>query len=172
MACFFAGLVFGNVARQVSDPIYEFGEAEGELLILLTFLLFGGVMLPQGFPAIDWRVFAYALLSLTIVRMIPVAISLIGKGLSGSSLLFMGWFGPRGAASILYVLLVVDQHDFSGEDIIFNSTVVTVLLSVFLHGLSAVPGAKVYVASLNAKSDEAKQSELKQVEEMPTRTAH
>jgi NhaP-type Na+/H+ or K+/H+ antiporter len=172
MSAFFSGLVFGNVARRVCGPIYEFGEAEGELLILLTFMLFGAVMVPEAIGVLNWRTILYALISLTIVRMAPVAISLVGKGLSTPSKLYVGWFGPRGAASILYVLLVVDKHNFSGESIIFTVTVITVLLSVFLHGLTAVPGANAYASSLDAKPDADKEAETKQVSHMPTRRFH
>ena len=172
ISAFFSGLIFGNVARQVSSPISEFGEAEGELFILLTFMLFGAVMVPDAIGVLNWHIIIYALVSLTIVRMAPVAISLIGKGLSIPSKLYLGWFGPRGAASILYVLLVVDKHNLSGENTIFNVTVITVLLSVFLHGLTAVPGANAYASSMNAKPDVDKEAETKQVSHMPTRRSH
>ena len=172
IAAFFSGLIFGNVARQVCGPIYEFGEAEGELFILLTFMLFGAVMVPEAIGVLNWHIIIYALISLTIVRMAPVAISLVGKGLSIPSKLYLGWFGPRGAASILYVLLVVDKHNLSGENIIFTVTVITVLLSVFLHGLTAVPGANAYASSLDAKPDVDKEAETKQVSHMPTRKGH
>jgi len=111
ISAFFSGLVFGSVARQVCGPIYEFAEAEGELFILLTFMLFGAIMVPQAIGEISWLFILYALISLTAVRMIPAAISLIGKGLSLPSILYLGWFGPRGVASILYVLLVVASGD-------------------------------------------------------------
>jgi len=172
ISAFFSGLIFGNVARQVSSPISEFGEAEGELFILLTFMLFGAVMVPDAIGVLNWHIIIYALVSLTIVRMAPVAISLIGKGLSIPSKLYLGWFGPRGAASILYVLVVVDKHNLSGENTIFNVTVITVLLSVFLHGLTAVPGANAYASSLDAKPDVDKEAETKQVSHMPTRKVH
>ena len=172
ISAFFSGLIFGNVARQVSSPISEFGEAEGELFILLIFMLFGAVMVPDAIGVLNWHIIIYALVSLTIVRMAPVAISLIGKGLSIPSKLYLGWFGPRGAASILYVLVVVDKHNLSGENTIFNVTVITVLLSVFLHGLTAVPGANAYASSVDAKPDADKEAETKQVSHMPTRKSH
>jgi len=161
-----------NLARQVCGPIYEFGEAEGELFILLTFMLFGAVMVPEAIGVLNCHIIIYALISLTIVRMAPVAISLVGKGLSIPSKLYLGWFGPRGAASILYVLLVVDKHNLSGGNTIFNVTVITVLLSVFLHGLTAVPGASAYASSLEAKPDVDKEAETKKVSHMPTRRSH
>lgn len=172
MSAFFAGLVFGNVAVKVSDPIYEFGEAEGDNLILLTFLLFGAVMVPDALGAISWKYILYAILSLTLIRLLPVAISLIGKGLSAPSVLYLGWFGPRGAASILYVLLVVDNYDFSGQSIIFNITAITVLFSVFMHGLTAVPGANAYASTLEKTPMENKSSEIKEVKKLPTRARH
>jgi len=172
ISAFFSGLIFGNVARKVSDPICEFGEAEGELFILLTFMLFGAIMVPVAIGDLNWLFILYALISLTIVRMIPVAISLIGKRLSTPSILYLAWFGPRGVASILYVLLVVDKYELSGETIIFNVTAITVLLSVFLHGVTAVPGANAYASSLEAVPDEEKDAEMKQVRHLPTRRKH
>ncbi|MGB2691216.1 MAG: cation:proton antiporter [Thermodesulfobacteriota bacterium] len=172
MSAFFAGLIFGNVTTKASDPIYEFAEAEGEILILLTFLLFGAVMVPDALGGISWRYILYAIISLTVIRIIPVAIGLIGKGLSAPSILYVGWFGPRGAASILYVLIVVDKHNLSGESIIFTITTLTVLLSILLHGLTAVPGANAYAASLEKTPIESKSSEMKEVRQLPTRTKY
>jgi NhaP-type Na+/H+ or K+/H+ antiporter len=170
MSAFFAGLIFGHVARKVSGPIYDFGEAEGQLFIMLTFMLFGAVMVPDALGGISWRYILYAIISLTVIRIIPVAISVIGEKLTFPTILYMGWFGPRGAASILYVLLVVDKYNFSGEAIIFNVTAITVLLSIFLHGLTAVPGANAYAATLEKTPMESKSSEMKEVRQLPTRT--
>lgn len=169
MSAFFAGLMFGNIARTVSAPIYHFGEAEGELFIMLTFLLFGAIMVPDAVENFSWIYLLYALLSLTVVRMIPVAISLIGKGLSTPSFLYLGWFGPRGAATILYVLLVVDRSNLSGQETIFKITAAAVLLSVFLHGLTAVPGAKAYASAIEETPSHKKDSEMREVRELPTR---
>ena len=172
MSAFFAGLIFGIVARQVGGPIFDFGEAEGELFILLTFMLFGAIMIPNAIGEISWVYILYAVISLTLVRMIPVAISLIGKRLTAPSILYLGWFGPRGVASILYVLVVVDKHDFSGEAIIFYVTTITVLLSILLHGLTAVPGANAYASTLEKTPPENKESEIKEVQHLPTRAKH
>lgn len=169
MSAFFAGLIFGHVARKVSSPIYEFGEAEGQLFILLTFMLFGAIMLPYAIGNISWLYITYALISLTLVRMIPVAISLIGKKLTFPTILYMGWFGPRGVASILYVLVVVDKYNFSGQTIILNVTAITVALSILLHGVTAVPGANAYASTIVAKPDTDKHAEMKEVRELPTR---
>lgn len=172
ISAFFAGLIFGNTARMVSGPIFNFGEAEGELFILLTFMLFGSIMVPEVLQSFSFIYLIYALISLTVLRMIPVAISLIGKGLTTSSLLYLGWFGPRGAASILYVLMVVDKHSLSGENIIFTITATTVLMSVFLHGITAVPFAKAYASTIHKTPPEKKHSEMMEVRELPTRMRH
>jgi len=172
MSAFFAGLVFGNTARKVSSPIYHFGEAEAELFIMLTFILFGAIMVPEAIENISWTYVIYALISLTIIRIIPVIISLAGKRLSIPTLLYLGWFGPRGAATILYVLLVVDKYHLSGENVIFTITAVTVVLSVFLHGLTAVPSAEMYASSIEKAPPERKEPETRKVPELPTRMKH
>ncbi|MEM1282692.1 MAG: cation:proton antiporter, partial [Chlamydiota bacterium] len=173
ISAFTAGLFFGNTARTVSEPIYEFGEAESGLLILLTFMLFGAMLVPKAIhiDRIQWDIVVYALLSLTLVRMIPVAISLIGKGLSRATILYIGWFGPRGAASILYLLLVVDKFHLSGEHVIFEVTTVTVLFSVFLHGLTAKWGANTYADALAASPAKEPIAESRKTDELPTRVA-
>lgn len=143
IAAFAAGLVMGNVAREICPRLYEFGEAEGQLLALLTFMIFGG-LIPELWPWVSGATVVYAVLSLTAVRMIPVAISLTGMKLSLPTVLFLGWFGPRGIASILYALLVVGQSDLTGLQGLLAAVMLTVLLSVLLHGATAVPGVAAY----------------------------
>ena len=100
----------------------------------------------------------YAVLSLTVVRMLPVAIALIGTGLSRPTVVFMGWFGPRGLASIVLGLVYLEQEmHLSGEPTMRVAVMMTVLLSIFAHGLSAVPGIAIYArktASLHAAAPE------------------
>ena len=168
MAAFFAGLIFGNFARKVAKPVHEFGEAEGSLLILLTFILFGAIMVPKAVAQLNLEIAVYAVLSLTAIRMIPVAISVAGKGILNSTILFMGWFGPRGAASILYVLIILKEDMLTRGGLIFNVAVITILLSVILHGVSSVPGVKAYAKSLESESPEITEK-MKNVSEMPTR---
>ncbi len=168
MAAFFAGLIFGNFAKKVARPVHEFGEAEGSLLILLTFILFGAIMVPKAVEQLNLQIIIYAVLSLTVVRMIPVAISVAGKGVLNSTKLFLGWFGPRGAASILYVLIILKEDMLTHGELIFNVSVITVLLSVFLHGISSVPGVKTYSDSIDGAEPEITEK-MKNVSEMPTR---
>ena len=91
----------------------------------------------------------YALLSLTIVRMIPVALSLAGKKLSKTTIIYLGWFGPRGAASILYLLTVLVQYHISKEQLIYQVAAMTIMLSVIFHGLTAAWASDHYPQSIN-----------------------
>lgn len=146
IAAFAGGLMLGLSAgsAEIRERIQEFGEAEGQQLVLFVFLIFAMVMVPYAIDYWDVRAWIYALLSLTLIRMLPVAVSLIGKGLDVPTLLFVGWFGPRGIASVLYLLLVVNVLGVKGYEQILSIVVLTVLLSVFLHGVSAVPLSNRY----------------------------
>src|SRR3954454_5749581 len=95
-------------------------------------------MLPLALPCWDLRTLAYALLSLTLVRMLPVALALLGSGLDRRAVAFVGWFGPRGVASVLFLVLVVDRFGLAGHERLLATVVLTVLLSVVLHGATAV----------------------------------
>jgi NhaP-type Na+/H+ or K+/H+ antiporter len=149
IAAFAAGLTLGNTARGICTCLYEFAEAEGQLLALLAFLTFGAADVFPGAWNLGIPVVLYAVLSLTLVRMAPVSVSLVGSGLAPVSHGFLGWFGPRGLASILYVFLILEELQTPATDTIFQVVIVTVLLSVFAHGLSASPGAAAYAARIN-----------------------
>ena len=146
IAAFAGGLLlgYGTKSDEVRERIQEFGEAEGQQLILFVFLIFSMVMVPHAVEYWDGRAWLYAILSLTVVRMVPVAISMIGTKLGMGTALFIGWFGPRGIASVLYLLLVVAELGIKGYETILSVIVLTVLLSVFLHGVSAVPFSNRY----------------------------
>jgi NhaP-type Na+/H+ or K+/H+ antiporter len=144
IAAFFGGLMLGTKTPEVRERIQDFGEAEGQYLMLFVFLIFGMVMVPAVVPHWDWHALLYAVLSLTVIRMLPVAVSLVGSGISWGSVAFIGWFGPRGIASILYSLMVVGQLGIKGYQQVLSVIVLTVLISVFAHGLSAVPLSALY----------------------------
>ncbi|MEM6428192.1 MAG: cation:proton antiporter [Deinococcota bacterium] len=166
IAAFVAGLTLGNSARGICHCLYEFAEAEGQLLTLLTFMLFGAVMVVPALAAATPAVWLYALLSLTLVRMIPVALSVRGLGLRLPTTLFLAWFGPRGVASILYVLLLLEEGSLPNQTTINALVFITVVLSIVLHGLSALPAARAYgrFAQRNDMS-----AEHQHVPEMPVR---
>lgn len=156
IAAFVGGVVFGNVKCGHGDFIEKFMDAEGQLFAMATFFMFGLVMAPVGLAFMDWRVLALALCFLTVIRMVPVFISLIGvrlkapiEGRSGEATrltttdkLFIGWFGPRGLASILFALLFLQNHQFDEHRPLLSCIVVTVALSIVLHGVTASPLAE------------------------------
>ncbi len=144
IAAFIGGMVFGNTIRHPCTFLFEFMETEGQLLMLITFLIFGAALLPAGLSQVTPAIFLYAIMSLTLIRMIPIAISLVGAGLKIPTKLFLGWFGPRGLASILFVLLILEESAVPHGNEILTVTVITVAMSVLLHGITAAPLAEVY----------------------------
>jgi sodium/hydrogen antiporter len=144
IAAFFGGLMLGVRTPEVRERIHEFGEAEGQQLALFVFLIFGLAAVPLAAKHWDLNAWAYAILSLTVIRMLPVALSLRGTGLTKFSIAFIGWFGPRGIASVLYLLIVVNELGLKGYERVLSVIVLTVLLSVFLHGITAVPLSRLY----------------------------
>ena len=147
--------------------IFDFAEAEGQLLTLLTFLIFGAAILPEAFGQISWNTVLYAILSLTVIRLIPIAISLVGSGVQLPTVAFLGWFGPRGLASILFALFVLEESEIAAADQILTVTLVTVSLSIVAHGITAAPAARRYGEFARRKGQ---CEENKVVSEMPTRT--
>jgi NhaP-type Na+/H+ or K+/H+ antiporter len=139
IATFAGGLVFGNTLRAPSMFIREFMEGEGQLLTLLTFLVFGAVLAPIGLEHASWKTLTLALLFLTVVRIIPIWLSLLGMKLDSYEKFFLGWFGPRGLASILFALLVLDRFEIPGAEEVTACVVLTVMASIVLHGVTAVP---------------------------------
>jgi len=144
IAAFFGGLLLGTKTPKVREQVQEFGDTEGQHLMLFVFLIFGLVMVPAAFKYWDTKALFYAVLSLTIIRMVPVAVSLIGIGMDWSTVGFIGWFGPRGIASVLYLLMVVGTLGIKGHEQMLSVIVLTVLISIILHGFSAVPLSKIY----------------------------
>lgn len=134
-----AGLAIQLAPQGTRKPNLQFGEIWGEVINLSVFVLFG-MVLARNFHGIDLATAAYAVASLTVVRMLPMAISLIGSGVSWPSVRFIGWFGPRGLASIVLGLVYLKREvDLPGESTIELATIATVALSIFAHGLSARP---------------------------------
>jgi len=157
IAAFVAGLAVQFGFKEAARGSIEFAEDWGEVVNLSVFFLFGMIV------ARDWQDFTaahvlYAVLSLTVVRMLPVALALIGTRLNRATVLFMGWFGPRGLASIVLGLVYLAHETHSpGEPTIRLAVMVTVLLSIFAHGLSALPATHLYaakIATLDASAPE------------------
>lgn len=149
IAAFVAGIAFGNLplgGSSVDGEVEELPELVGELLALAVWFLFGAALVPVALDHLSGTVVIYALLSLTLIRIVPVAVSLIGAGMDRPTIAFLGWFGPRGLASVVFALLAVEEL---GETALVGQAVsvvtVTVLLSVVLHGVTAGPLGRRYV---------------------------
>jgi NhaP-type Na+/H+ or K+/H+ antiporter len=143
-------MVFMTVAiysAKVKHQAQEFGETEGMQLILVVFLIFGLAMVRAAVPYWGVRELIYALASLTILRMLPVAISLIGAKLDWQAITFIGWFGPRGIASVLYLLMAVAAIGQEEYEQVMSVIVLTVAISVYAHGICATPLSLRYGAS-------------------------
>ena len=143
VAAFCGGLAFGAAAGRRGPAEVQFLEQASGLMSLLVWLAFGAIAVPIMVDRITPAMIVYAVLSLTAVRMVPVALALIGAGLDRSTILFVGWFGPRGLASLVFALLALEELG-SGADEAVAVITITVLLSVIAHGLSASPLANRY----------------------------
>jgi len=138
IAAFVGGLAAGR-AGVARERMLEFIEEEGQLLSLAVFFLFGVAALDLVEPA-GWDVVVYAALSLTLVRMLPVAVAVAGTGVPPAGVAFLGWFGPRGLASIVLALTIAEEYpDLPALDTVLAAVSVTVLASVVLHGMTATP---------------------------------
>lgn len=144
VSAFSAGLAFGAFSRGTGAHLAEYTEDSGQLLAALSFFLFGNVLVPAGLSRPTWQVVICAVLLLTVARMVPVWLSLAGSGAAGPTRLFAGWFGPRGLASIVFGLLLLEERVPAAEEM-FSVVVLTVLLSVAAHGATAAAGTRRYV---------------------------
>jgi NhaP-type Na+/H+ or K+/H+ antiporter len=148
IACFAGGLLFGAIEKKHKERLLLAAEGTGDTLALITWVVFGAGVVGQAAGAFSWEVVLYALLSLTVVRMLPVFLTLAGMGIRADEKLFMGWFGPRGLASIVFAVIVLNEH-LPGGGIIAMTVVCTIVLSVVAHGLSANPLVAVLAARIN-----------------------
>ena len=168
VAAFVAGLAFGAAARDFCEGVYNFASDEGQLLALLTFLFFGATLAGPALDELTWQIAVYAIVSLTVVRLLPVALALLGTHLKVPTVAYLGWFGPRGLASILFGLFVLEDADLPVADDLFLTVIWTVLLSVALHGATSVWLSDRYGAWFE-RHGRAHMPEAVEVEEMPTR---
>ncbi len=169
IAAFVGGLAVAPTVQRAGEQLIRFSEAEGQLLNLSVFFVFG-VLAVGLLESLTWQVALYALLSLTLIRMIPVAASLVGTHLRGVSVLFAGWFGPRGLASIVLGLIVVSEAPLlAGRDEVEVAVASTVLLSVLLHGITAAPLSAAYARRVEGMPADA--PEKAGTEQVPTRTS-
>lgn len=152
IAAFVGGLVFGGLRRHRGGDVSYLMEQTGAVLVAVTFVVFGAILLGPALRDTTWEIAVYAIVSLTLVRMLPVAISMLGAGARRPTVAFLGWFGPRGAASIVFALLLLEDKPLPHQDVLLTTVFVTVGLSVFAHGASAAPLATRYADWLDARS--------------------
>ena len=138
IACFTGGLLFGFLAKHHRAELLGSVASAGEVMSLFTWLVFGGPVLAMMLHKVTLPIALYAVLSLTVVRMLPVYLSLAGTGMSTGDKLFIGWFGPRGLASIVFAIIIFDAG-LPGGDTLAVTAALTILLSVIAHGVTANP---------------------------------
>ena len=156
IAAFAGGLCAGPFLRGIGERAVGFADAEGQLLNAAVFFTFGAVAIPLLLDEMDLSVALYAGLSLSVIRMLPVGIALLGTRLRGVSVLFMGWFGPRGLASIILGLVFLEEAASLSASVEISTVVAaTVFLSVLLHGLTSSPLSTLYARSAATMSPAA-----------------
>ena len=138
IACFVGGLLLSGLRERHKEELLRGAEHMGEALALLTWVVFGGIVVARLIDRVTWPALLYAVLSLTVVRMLPVFLCLIGTRTSTTDKLFIGWFGPRGLATIVFAVLVLAEK-LPGNDTMMLAAGWTVLLSVIAHGVTANP---------------------------------
>ena len=144
IAAFVGGMVFRGALRRDPEDINQLSEEVGNVLNGVTFILFGAILLGPGLGDLSWELVLYAVLSLTVVRTLPVVIAMFRSRARTPTLGFLGWFGPRGLASIVFAVIVIEESELPNEDLITLAVYVTVGLSVFAHGATAAPLADRY----------------------------
>jgi NhaP-type Na+/H+ or K+/H+ antiporter len=145
IAAFTAGALFGALRDDAGGEISQLVDEGGELFNAITFIVFGAIVLGPLLDELSWKVALYAALSLTVVRMLPVALALMGTGARRPTLGFVGWFGPRGLASIVFAVILLDDADLPHVHTLLVAIAATIGLSVYAHGITARPFTERYV---------------------------
>ncbi len=158
IAAFVGGFVFGALRRRSGGEVAHLIEEVGEVLGAVTFIVFGAVLLGPVLGDVTWSIALYVVLSLTIVRMLPVAAAMIGTGARRPTVAFLGWFGPRGLASIVFAVLVIEEGGLPHDDLILVTTYVAIGVSVLAHGLTAAPLANRYATWFESHPRDAQPS--------------
>ena len=166
IAAFVSGLLFGYTSRGLVHAGLEFSETTGTLFSLFVWTIFGAFAVVPVLQAFSPLALVFAILALTLVRMIPVVIATLGLRLRSDTVLLMGWFGPRGLASVVFTLIAMESFNEAERhiEILVGMAVWTILLSVFLHGITAVPLANWYAKRLQRAAEGV--PELKEVADL------
>lgn len=156
IAAFVAGTSYAAAWRRDGHSHLAFAERITEPLGDATWLIFGLLVVPLLLVNLGWREVVFAAAALTVLRMVPVALSLIGVGFQTRTVAFIGWFGPRGLASVVFSLIVLEELTLNDvlQDVLATATL-TIIASVLLHGVTAGWGAKRYGAWVAATQPQA-----------------
>jgi NhaP-type Na+/H+ or K+/H+ antiporter len=160
IAAFVGGLAFGTTGGRRGQPLVPFVEETGALVSLLVWLAFGAVAVAPAVESLTWQIVLYAVLSLTVIRMVPVAIALTGARLSRATIALVGWFGPRGLASVVFALLALEELGSRTAGHAVAVITITVLISVVAHGATADPLATRYARLLDRTADRRPGAEI------------
>ena len=150
IAAFTAGLAFGAVASRSEEEAAEIIETIADGFSAVTFFVFGAAIVPAALGGIGWASILFAVLALTLVRMLPVALALLGTRARAPTVAFVGWFGPRGLASIVFAVLILQGEPIPNLDLILATIALTVIASVYAHGVTALPLTERYLGWLRA----------------------
>ncbi|MEE9179171.1 MAG: sodium:proton antiporter [Acidimicrobiia bacterium] len=168
VAAFVAGAVLGSQVRPKCDYLYEFADTEGRALVLIAFVFLGaGPISGLITDGVSWEAWAVSLIALFVVRPIAIWLSLVGEKLLPSTAMFFGWFGPRGLATAVF-LLVVFKEMTDIPPVVADITFLTVALSVLLHGLTAMPASNLLAGRIE-KEDRREMPEMGEAFDHPTR---
>ncbi len=162
IAAFTAGLTFGAIIKGACKFVYEFTESEGQLLAWASFLLLGAALVPEAVAHLTVPMLAMILLSLFVLRPVAVWLSLIGTDAAPVTRLFFGWFGPRGLATALFALVIIDDLPVELAEPILHTAVNAVWISALLHGATAAPGARWYGRRIAALSSAPEMRDIAQ----------
>ena len=150
IAAFTAGLAFGTLAAASEQEAVETIETIGDGFSAVTFFVFGAAIVPAVVGAVTWTSLLFVVLTLTVARMVPVALALLGTKARAPTVAFVGWFGPRGLASIVFAVLILQAEPIPNLDIILATISLTVVVSVYAHGVTALPLTERYVSWMRA----------------------
>jgi sodium/hydrogen antiporter len=165
IAAFVGGLAFGTTGGRRGQPLVPFVEETGALVSLLVWLAFGAIAVAPAVEVLNWQIVLYAVLSLTVIRMVPVMVALIGSGLDRATIALVAWFGPRGLASVVFCLLALEELGHPAVDHAAAVITITVLLSVVVHGATADPLASRYARYLARQAGQPAGAELPAIPE-------
>jgi NhaP-type Na+/H+ or K+/H+ antiporter len=146
IATFIAGLAFGMILSRADEETAGMAETLGNAMSAFTFLIFGATVVPVTLAGLTWGPIVFAVLALTVVRIVPVAIALLGLGARLPTVGFLAWFGPRGLASIVFAVLILQAGPIPHLDLILATITITIVISVYAHGVTALPLTNRYVA--------------------------